>query len=412
MKFKRDIVHILGGCLALSLSVGSAAALAQDGAPVPTATTPVQETPAPSLTSGQLQNLGKAYRIAPGSQSWQGYINEFKSYLSQAPANKSSGTQIIKANSSLKDLGVRLYDLGGGRAWAFPSVKEKPVLVLQIGESAELLDYPGEVNISDARLIRSVTTTTKVVRVRHKKVVQKVVTASGPRYLVLAGNNRANGTIWLKAYKPYNGAWVETNDPFSSVPPYLLTNVSGDVSFSGNNIIMSVSASDAKTNKLPKPNSTSYRIVLAANGGKFSLVGSSATNQPLTIVTQFVQSLRNNRIDLAKAWLHDPKLISIPQYINLVGKAGDKPYKLVAMAQPKNGGPRYRLVTHHKHDLIIDVGKVYQRLAIKGLFIAPPDPLAERLSGTFIGPAPVTPPADANTDQNPAQASAAASKKS
>lgn len=412
MKFKRDIVHILGGCLALSLSVASADALAQDGAPEPTATTPVQETPAPSLTDDQLQNLGKAYRIAPSSQSWQGYINEFKKYLSQAPANKSSGTQIIKANPSLKDLGVRLYDLGGGRAWTFPSVKEKPVIVLQTGESAELLDYPGEVNISDARLIRSVTTTTKVVRVKHKKVVQKVVTASGPRYLVLAGNNRANGTIWLKAYKPYNGAWVETNDPFSSIPPYLLTNVSGEVSFSGNNIVMSVSASDAKTNKLPKPNSTSYRIVLAANGGKFSLVGSSTTNQPLTIVTQFVQSLRNNRIDLAKAWLHDPKLISIPQYINLVGKAGDKPYKLVAMAQPKNGGPRYRLVTHHKHDLIIDVGKVYQRLAIKGLFIAPPDPLAERLSGTLIGPAPVTPPADSNTDQNPAQASAAASKKS
>lgn len=410
MKFKRDILHILGGCLALGLSSGGA--VAQESAPLPSATTTIQETPAPSLADDKLQNLGKAYRIAPGPQSWQSYINEFKSYLSQAPANKSSGTQIINTNSSLKDLGVRLYDLGGGRAWAFPSVKEKPVLVLQVGAGADLLEYPAEINISDARLIRSLTTTTKVVRVKHKKVVQKVVTASGPSYLVLAGNNRANGLIWLKAYKPYNGAWVETTDPFSSIPPYLLTNVSGEVSFSGNNIVMAVSASDAKTNKLPKPNSTSYRITLASNGGKFSLVGSTGANQPLTIVTQFVQSLRNNRVDLAKAWLHDPKLISIPKYIDLVGKAGDKPYKLVAMAQPKNGGPRYRLVTHHKHDLIIDVGKVYQRLAIKGLFIAPPDPLAERLSGTFIGPAPVTPPADANTDQNPAQASAAASKKS
>ena len=408
MKFKRDILHILGGCLALGLSSGDA--VAQESAPVPSATTTIQETPAPSLASDKLQNLGKAYRIAPGSQSWQSYINEFKSYLSQAPANKSSGTQIINANSSLKDLGVRLYDLGGGRAWTFPTVKEKPVLVLQVGAGADLLEYPAEVNISDARLIRSLTTTTKVVRVKHKKVVQKVVTASGPSYLVLAGNNRANGTIWLKAYKPYNGAWIETTDPFSSIPPYLLTNVSGEVSFSGNNIVMAVSASDAKTNKLPKPNSTSYRITLASNGGKFSLVGSTGANQPLTIVTQFVQSLRNNRVDLAKAWLHDPKLISIPKYIDLVGKAGDKPYKLVAMAQPKNGGPRYRLVTHHKHDLIIDVGKVYQRLAIKGLFIAPPDPLAERLSGTLIGPVPVTPPAA--TEENPAQASATTSKKS
>ncbi len=408
MKFKRDILHILGGCLALGLSSGGA--VAQESAPLPSATTTIQETPAPSLADDKLQNLGKAYRIAPGPQSWQSYINEFKSYLSQAPANKSSGTQIINTNSSLKDLGVRLYDLGGGRAWAFPSVKEKPVLVLQVGAGADLLEYPAEINISDARLIRSLTTTTKVVRVKHKKVVQKVVTASGPSYLVLAGNNRANGLIWLKAYKPYNGAWVETTDPFSSIPPYLLTNVSGEVSFSGNNIVMAVSASDAKTNKLPKPNSTSYRITLASNGGKFSLVGSTGANQPLTIVTQFVQSLRNNRVDLAKAWLHDPKLISIPKYIDLVGKAGDKPYKLVAMAQPKNGGPRYRLVTHHKHDLIIDVGKVYQRLAIKGLFIAPPDPLAERLSGTLIGPAPVTPPAA--TEENPAQASASTSKKS
>jgi hypothetical protein len=57
------------------------------------------------------------------------------------------------------------------------------------------------------------------------------------------------------------------------------------------------------------------------------------------------------------------------------------------MANPGNGISRYRLVSFGKNDLIIDVGKTKtQQLAIKAMFIAPPDPLAQKLLGSFIAP--------------------------
>lgn len=360
---------------------------------------PPAETTAPpvSLSGARLNQLGKAYRVSPGSESWRQFLNEFKQYLSQANVASSGGSKIIKENPTLKDLDVKLLDVGGGRIWFFPKGQDKSVLFLQIGTSVETLEYPANINLNDARLVRSVTTTTKVVKVGRRRIQKKVVSASGPRYLILAGNNRLSGRIWLQAFKPYNGAWIVTNDPFSAIPPYLLNNVSGTVTFAGNNIVLAVSASDSKDSKLPKPNSTSYGITLVANGGKYSLAGATNSSQPSSIITQFVQCLRNNRVDLAKAWLHDPTLISIPKYIDLIGHKSDPAYKLVAMATPKTGGPRFRLVTHRKHDLIIDVGSKYNRLAIKALFIAPPDPLADKLSGTSIGPAPVQNPPQTET---------------
>ncbi len=58
------------------------------------------------------------------------------------------------------------------------------------------------------------------------------------------------------------------------------------------------------------------------------------------------------------------------------------------MASPGNGNSRYRLVTFLKDDLIIDVGKTKtQPMAIKALFIAPPDPWAQKLLGNFSSPA-------------------------
>ena len=53
------------------------------------------------------------------------------------------------------------------------------------------------------------------------------------------------------------------------------------------------------------------------------------------------------------------------------------------MANPGSGLSRFRLMTFDKDDLIMDVGKVKSQWAIKALFIAPPDPLAQKLVGTL-----------------------------
>ena len=93
-------------------------------------------------------------------------------------------------------------------------------------------------------------------------------------------------------------------------------------------------------------------------------------------------------MDLAKAWLADDHLAAIPKYLGLYGKS-DQVYKLVAMSNPFGGGSRFRVVTFSKDDLILDVGMIKKYdygkprsyVAIKSLFVAPPDPFAKKLVG-------------------------------
>ena len=73
---------------------------------------------------------------------------------------------------------------------------------------------------------------------------------------------------------------------------------------------------------------------------------------------------------------------SIPDYLGLYHRPSGAPaFKLIAMAAPLNGGARYRLITYEKNDLILDIAKIKAQWAIKGLFIAPADPVAKRLMG-------------------------------
>jgi len=113
---------------------------------------------------------------------------------------------------------------------------------------------------------------------------------------------------------------------------------------------------------------------------------------------QFVQAVQQGRADLAKGWLVDAKLISIPKYIGIMGRPAGQPFKLIPMANPGNGISRFRFMTFEKDDLIIDVGRYKNQLAIKGLFVAPPDPLAQKLVGSL-------PAADKSTDAKSADAS-------
>ena len=46
---------------------------------------------------------------------------------------------------------------------------------------------------------------------------------------------------------------------------------------------------------------------------------------------------------------------------------------------------RYRLVTFESQDLIIDIGRVKKETKVKGVFVAPSDPVARNLNGVPIG---------------------------
>lgn len=392
-------------------------ALAQHEASAPAAATPA---PVVSLTSQSLNAKGLTYKLSPDETTWKEFLETFRVYLSDGRTLKAPASAVIQQNKALKDVQTRAIDAGGARVWTFPGSQHNHALVIQSGggasaegvsaAKAQIVPLPETVNITAAKIVRSFTTTTQTIKVR-RRLVQKTVKVEGPSMLIVAGLDRVSGLVYLGAYRPGGSSWSATNEPFSQISQNFMQTLSGQASFNGNDLVLSVSAQnpaesstepkvETKTgSQLPRPKSSSYQIVLKFVGGHFVVAGAPGKDVPLQVVTYFVQCMRTGRMDLAKAWIADPALVSIPKYIGLVGKNQDT-YKLVSMSNPAGGGTRYRLVTNQKHDLIFDCGKVKKDIMIKGLFIAPPDPTTKNLMGTLIGAPPPPPPAA--TESTPA----------
>jgi hypothetical protein len=238
----------------------------------------------------------------------------------------------------------------------------------------QALHLPGGIVVQESKLVSAPSTIVSI----GKKAVRTDYTRS----LILAGVEKT-GNTWLHGYRLADGNWVEAADLFGGVPPYLLQNLAGKVSFSGNDLILSVGSQGAPTTA-----SSGYRIVLRLVSGKYCLEGKSGAEGPIAVVEQFAQALQQNRFDLAKGWLADAKLMSIPKYVGITGHSTAQPLRIIPMASPGNGNSRFRLITFSKDDLIVDVGKdrKTQQLAIKSIFIAPPDPVAQKLLGNLSLP--------------------------
>lgn len=373
--------------------------------------------------------------MSPDDGTWREFLETLRIYLSDAKTLRAPSAAVIQQNKGLKDVQAKALDAGGARVWTFPGSPHNHSLIIQSGGAASaegaggarvsIVAVPETVNITAAKIVKSFTTKTTPVKVGRHKVVQKTVKVEGPSFLAVAGLDRVSGLVYLGAFKPASGAWVATSEPYSQIPGHFMQTLSGQVSFSGNDLVLSVASQTPGSTQpsetgtttgttgttatgsastgaapagttLPKPKSSSYQIVLKFNNGHYVLGGSPSKDVPLSVVSYFVQCVRQNRMDLAKAWIADPALVSIPKYAKLLGR-NQEPYKLVAMTQPPNSYARYRLVTGQKHDLIFDVGKVKKDILIKGIFIAPPDALARNLSGTTIGGQPTPPPTQSET---------------
>ena len=232
---------------------------------------------------------------------------------------------------------------------------------------------PG-VQIKEARIVSSVAVSA---------VGKRVVRSESPRSLVLVGCEKS-GTSYLHAFRASGGTWNEVTDVFSGVPPYVLQNLSGKASFNGNDLVLAIGGTatsdggDKKTSSGTASNG--YRIVLKLIAGKYTLEGGKNGEEgALAITAQFASALQQNRPDLAKAWLVDPKLVSIPKYIGYFTKTAPA-VRIIPMANPGNGSVRFRLITSMKEDLIVDVGRTKTLpFAVKAVFIAPPDPLASKI---------------------------------
>lgn len=393
--------------------------------PADTATTnAAPAVPVVPVVSPALQQALAAYSQSPDQAGFDRMVNVMKDVLCLPPLRDADASVVIKNHPQLADLGARVIDAGGAKVWAFnkcpfaqtciiltghpgsPALPGKPAI--PAAYRAQLLSMPQNISIWSAKIVtKSNPAPMKVVKVgkgRNAKLVKQAAPAApvaaapgapgAPKYLVIAGNDRSTGLITLYGLKPTDAGWAAAPDLFTSVPPFLLSSVQGKASFSGSDIVLAIASNKppvekpAAAGKAAGPASGSYKIVLKFVNSKYLLEGKAPDEGPAMVIHQFLQAVKDGRQDVAKAWLADDHLASIPKYLGLYGKS-DQVYKLVAMSNPMGGGSRFRVVTFGKDDLILDVGTIKKTLygkpasyvAIKALFVAPPDPFAKKLVG-------------------------------
>jgi hypothetical protein len=349
----------------------------------------------------------KDYKQSPDAGSWDAALREVRDFAQIPQTGKMSQAALMQLIPSLTDIGTKFVDFSGNRLWNFTRVPECQHVILQwqsvtpgvdeavivkgrrrivrsnptVAWKADLVRVNPGVQIKEARIVSSVATTT---------VGKRVVRSESPRSLVFVGTEKS-GSSYLRAFRSGGGTWSETPEVFNGVPPYVLQNLSGKASFSGNDLVLAIGGTstsdggDAKTGAGTASNG--YRIVLKLVGGKYTIDGGkNGEDGALAVTAQFASALQQNRPDLAKAWLADPKLASIPKYIGYFTKTAPA-LRIIPMATPGNGNARFRLITSMKEDLIVDVGKIKALpFAVKAVFVAPPDPLASKILSNLQAP--------------------------
>ncbi|QQR58348.1 MAG: hypothetical protein IPG59_02310 [Candidatus Melainabacteria bacterium] len=369
--------------------------------PITATATPTQVAAVP-FAMPLLAEKGRAYKADPNEANWSSFSTVFKSFLSDARTLRLTAKQIYQSNPILTDLRASVLDAHGVKLWTFPGNKDNHFIFAQKAfalspaggpVAVDTLEYPVDININDARIVHS-TTTTVVVGPRNKKHTTVV---EGPKFLCITGYKRTDGQIWLKAYKLAGSVLAQTTEPFAHVPLSLLQGGSSRAFFSGNNLVIGMgqsepasSSANGDTVKTPVtsiPSSSSYQVVLKFEGNAFSLADKPQNDGPLSVAQFFVKTILEGRADIAKTWVSDPALVNITKYAGLLGKTPAKPYKLVAMTVIPGASvmARYRLVTYESQDLIIDIGRVKKETKVKGVFVAPSDPVARNLNGVPVG---------------------------
>lgn len=390
-------------------------------------------TPTVSLAAANLAQLASDYRAAADDLSWARYATYLRDLLALPQFVSAEPAQIIAANPSLSEFKVKVSETGIGnfRIWSFPRIVESHAVIFQTPARTTAVPLPQAVAFREARIVglgapTAVVPKPAAAKGAHHSPVHSPVhpvahAATGPKSLVLIGADRNSGTLWFKGFQLVEGM-PEATELFSSLPAFFTQNVTGKATFSGNDIVLTIQPPVVRKEKVEeekpagvvkdtvsKPvvaaSSAGYKVVLKFVAGKYTLSGHMPDDAPFSVALSFAQAVAGAKPELAKSWLVDSKLVSIPKYLGLFGRVSP-PMRMVAMSNA-GGSSRYRLVTSSKDDLIIEVGRILQpgrlkgQLAIRALFIAPPDAIAQRLSGTMVLPGGI--PAAAAT-ANPANA--------
>ncbi len=432
-----------GAALSLAAMVYIPLALAIDHPPAPesdkaSASSVAQSAPTVSLAAANLVQLASDYRSSADELTWARYATYVRDLLALPQYVNAEPAQIIAANPSLSEFKVKVSETGiaSFRLWSFPRINESHAVIFQTPARTTAIPLPQTVSLREARIVgggmamaASPTSSPAAhagikgkghgaARPVARPVSHAVVHAAvGPKSLVLIGADRTSGTLWFKGFQLVEGM-PEATELFASLPAFFTQNVTGKAAFAGNDIVLTIQPTVVRKEKIDeekpagvvkdtvsKPVSAAstagYKVVLKFVGGRYTLSGHTPDDAPFSIAQSFAQAVASAKPELAKSWLVDSKLVSIPKYLGLFGRVSP-PMRLVAMSNA-GGASRYRLVTSSKNDLIIEVGRISQagrlkgQLAIRALFIAPSDQIAQRLSGTMIVPATANPATSSST---------------
>lgn len=381
-------------------------------------TKPTQVTEA-SAGSNLLTSAVAEFQNNRSNAAWAAFAEAFKSYIT---ANPSPTSEELKA-SKLIDVGLTCIQQPSLKLWFFPQVNESHGLFLQwphvvsskskatgsrttaITTLVQYLPLPTGVTLKDGRLLtfacvsdkqRSTTaaagTPGKPIKSKSKSkssrrnlTVHRATAPAPSKFLVLAGTKQPGNALWLESYKLTAGQWQQSSSPLSKIPPFLLGSLSGDISFTGNDLVLTASPSGnretrnplvANSGKNKKPDFSVYKLSLRLINGHYLLDGQGQADTAYGTITQFLQAEQKGRIDLAKAWLADPSVASIPQYLKLFNQGSLSNFRLISLLSPCSLY-RYRLITFGKDDLIFDVGRLKDKdkdqWLIKAIFVAPSD---------------------------------------
>ncbi len=367
---------------------------AQDIAPLqqlPAAQQPPSDRPGvevgqpPSVSQALLQ-AAALYKASPGTATFSEVLRQLKAALNEASLVKAPAQSVIKANPVLGELGVKVFEAGPGRIFAFPKVCFCREIIVQWVESRAEISFVGrhhrkKVTYVTCSKLQSLLLP-EAVRLKDGRIVAG---KDGQRVLILCGESKGT-SMWLGAYQAEGGLWRERPDYFDSIPAFLTKNVSGKVTFRDADLLFTVArvvpaatvAAGVNTGALPESDSSTYKFWLALTESGYALESHLADEEPYRIVYQFLQAFQQGKTDSARAYLTESKLLSIPKYLGL--RIPQTPYRVAEMSAPWSGGYRFRLVTFLKDDLIFDVGKVKDKMLIKAIFIAPPDPFLQEIA--------------------------------
>jgi len=378
----------------------------------------------------KITEIAQSYKENPSSETYTELWQNFDSWIHKLVTRHVDASSLCKSCPNLSKAGLKIIDVAGSggttKIYTFSPQAILPQGKANLGgqsnnsnqelkplvspnanttiDSRDFLIQSTDTTISEtgyrpekkhgkSRRTRLRTTHLKKVAILHAQSINMpagveirqacIFNGAGgkTRFLAILGWDLQSGHAWTYGLKRSSTGWIQFADLWQQVPSFLLQSGQAKTKFSENNLVITIGGNSGAENA---GSTGGYELVMPFVENHFSLTRNEALDPARGVALQFLLAIQAKRPDLAKIWLLDPQLASIPGYLGLYARpAGSSLLKLVNMSPPLNGGIRFRIITGTKDDLILDIGKFKGQWLVKALFIASADELSREI-GRFV----------------------------